>query len=159
MKKILFSIPLLLIITGCNGQPENNKKPQSLSADTIKNKPVVNWKVNKKYDDEGNIIAYDSTYTWSYTSKDGTVNNIAADSVMTAFKNQFNQQFHSVFMNEFGSPIWTDSLFERDFNDSDYFMKKWENHYFDMYKIMGLMDSMRNSFLEKNYPGLHIQKE
>ena len=35
------------------------------------NKPIVDIKVNRKYDDEGNLIAFDSTYTSYYSSVKG----------------------------------------------------------------------------------------
>lgn len=119
--------------------------------------PEVNWKVNKRYDDNGNLISYDSTYTWSYSNK-GNVMQVDADSVLTAFRKQFNVELPSVFSRNFGNSIWGDSLLYRDFAEPDYFMKKWENQYFDMRSMMMEFDSMRNSFLQKNYPGLNIQK-
>ena len=37
--------------------------------DTIKNNsPNESWNVNKKYDKDGNIIQYDSSYSYSYSS-------------------------------------------------------------------------------------------
>lgn len=159
MKKLLFVLPILIMTVSCNAQQKNKEKAEKHGLETQQDKPQVNWKVNKKYDDKGNLIAYDSTYTWSYSTKDGKMSNIAADSVMSAFKKQFNTEFPSLFKEGFGNPVWTDSLFYRDFNDHDYFMKKWQNHYFDMNKMMRQMDSLRNSFLNNNYPGLNIQKK
>jgi len=37
-------------------------------------------------------------------------------------------------------------------------MKKWEAHSFNMEGMMKQMDSMKNSFLKKNYPGLSTKK-
>ena len=116
------------MITGCNAQ--NNSKTSSKDTTGIQqNKPEISWKVNKKFDDKGNLISYDSTAVWSYTSGKST-HNIPAD------------------------PIWNDSLFYRDFTNSDYFMQKWEQHYFDMGRMIQQMDSFRNSFLNRTYPGL-----
>jgi len=65
MKKLinLFKLSVLLYtfivsFNNCKGQTN----------DTIKNKPQINYQVNKEYDNNGNIIRYDSTYSYIYTS-------------------------------------------------------------------------------------------
>ncbi len=152
MKKTLLIALISLSISGCQAHDQKDKKEIAL-ADTVQNKPHVNWKVNKQFDEQGNLIRYDSTYTWSYTGATG-INTVNAGSVMNAFKKQFDTQFPSLFRESFGNPIWNDSLFYRDFTGPHYFMHKWENNYFDMQKMMDKMDSFRNSFLNDNYPGL-----
>jgi len=114
--------------------------------------------VNKRYDDKGNLIGYDSTYTWSYSSH-GKTQSISADSVMNSFRRQFDAQFPTLFNQSFGDPIWNDSLFYKDFTAPDYFMQKWNDHYFDMRSMMLRMDSLRNSFLDRHYPGLDDRKK
>jgi len=158
MKKVLL---LLLLATGtisCDAQHRQNEKPQKEVTTIDENRPQAKWKVNKKYDDKGNLIGYDSTYTWTYTSK-GKVHSVEADSVMAAFKKQFDMELPSLFNKSFGNPIRSDSLFYKEFTAPDYFSKKWEGHYFDMKEMMKEMDSMRNSFLDKNYPGLNAGKQ
>jgi hypothetical protein len=157
MKKGMLLLLLATCTISCNAQYNQNEKQQKqITVDA--NKPKISWKVNKKYDDKGNLIGYDSSYTWTYSAKGGKVHSIEADSVMAAFKKQFNAEFPSFFNKDFGNPVWSDSLFYKDFIAPDYFMKKWEEHSFDMEKMMKQMDSMRNSFLKHNYPGLSTQK-
>ena len=152
MKNLLLSVLLVVFITGCNAQ--NTKKINTNDTTQVQqNKPEINWKVNKKFDDKGNLISYDSTAIWSYSSGQNA-HNIGADSVMMAFRKQFDSGFPSFFRESFGDPIWNDSLFYRDFTTPDYFIQKWEHHYFDMVRMMRQMDSLRNSFLNRNYPGL-----
>jgi hypothetical protein len=159
MKKILFILPVIMFATGCDAQHKKNEKQQKETAAIQQDiKPHVSWKVNKKYDDKGNLIGYDSTYTWTYFSN-GKTHSVQTDSVMAAFRQQFNAQFPSIFNRNFGEPIWSDSLFYRDFATPGYFMKKWNEHYFDMNGMMRQMDSLRNSFLQKNYPGLSTDKK
>jgi hypothetical protein len=110
MKKLLFILPILMMTMGCNAQQKNNEKVKA-NVETQQDKPQASWKVNKKYDDKGNLIAYDSVYTWSYMGKGGAIHNIAADSVMSAFRKQFNTEFPSIFKEGFGNPVWADSLF------------------------------------------------
>lgn len=148
----MLAVLLLAGITGCKAQNAQNKNASD-SLTIQDNKPKASWKVNRKFDDKGNLISYDSTYVWSY-SGDNSSRNIEADSVMAAFKKQFDSGFPSFFRDEFGGPVWNDSLFYKDFTAPDYFMQKWHQHYFDMEKMMTQMDSMRNSFLTRRYPKL-----
>ncbi len=153
MKKLL-AIALLFSVIGCNGQDKKAKKTEGTAIQTEQNAPHSSWKVNRKYDDKGNLIRYDSTYTWSYSSG-GKSRQVNADSVMASFRREFNVEFPSLFNKSFGDPVWSDSLFYKDFTSPDYFMHKWENNYFDMRSMMLRMDSLRNAFLRENYPGLN----
>lgn len=140
----------LLLVTGCRAQTE--KESSSITGRDTATEPKVSWKVNKQYDDKGNIIGYDSTYTWSYTGKQGQAAFVSVDSVMGAFSRQFQVVFPGMFNNSFGGPVWGDSLFYNDFLQPDYFMKKYQGDYFDMEKMMKSMDSMKNNFLRRHYP-------
>lgn len=152
MKNLLLSVLLLVFITGCNAQ--SNQKPSKSDTSThTENIPKVTYKVNKKFDDKGNMISYDSSSVWTYSS-DGNTHNVEADSVMMAFKRKFDSSFPSIFRDNFGSPMWNDSFFFRDFTSPDYFRQKWSQHYFNMENMMFQMDSLRNLFLNRNYPGL-----
>lgn len=73
--------------------------------DTLRNKPKIDIKVNKQYDENGNIIGYDSTYSYSYSSNGNTFN--FGNNIM------FND---SLFIDNFMN---TDSLFNEDFNNFD----------------------------------------
>jgi hypothetical protein len=153
MKTIMSLCLSLFLVTGCNAQ-----KKESKTNDTVSREPRVSWKVNKQYDEKGNVIGYDSTYSWSYSGKSDTDLTIPADSVMNSFRLQFNKEFPGMFNNSFGGPVWSDSLFYNDFLKPDYFMRKYQDHYFDMEKMMRSMDSMRNGFLMEHYPGINRQK-
>ncbi|WP_276133060.1 hypothetical protein [Polluticoccus soli] len=158
MKNILL---LLLLVTGtysCNAQPRQSEKQQQATT-TEENKPQARWKVNKKYDDKGNLIGYDSSYVWTYSSKGGNIHSVEADSVMEAFRKQFNMEFPSFFNKRFDNPVWSDSLFRQDFIAPDYFMKRWDEHHSDMRQMMQQMDSLRNWFLKNNYPGLNSENK
>ena len=52
---------------------------------TYPSKPDVKYKINKEYDEQGNIIRFDSTYSYSWSSIDSM--HVDVDSI---FK-QFNQ--------------------------------------------------------------------
>lgn len=152
MKQLIIALLILAGFTGCNAQ-SNQKTTKSDTTKATEIIPKVTYKVNKKFDDKGNLISYDSSSVWSYSSN-GNMQNVESDSVMIAFKRQFDSSFPTIFRNNFGNPMWNDSFFFRDFTSSDYFKQKWEQHYFNMENMMFQMDSLRNSFLNRNYPGL-----
>ncbi|KAA1246634.1 hypothetical protein [Aquimarina sp. RZ0] len=76
-----------------------------------KNKPDERIEVNKEYDEHGNLIRYDSIY--SYSSTTGTINRSHLDSI---FKDFFPNQHSSFFGNSFelDESIFTDSFMHID---------------------------------------------
>lgn len=156
MKHVMIALLFLAGATACNGQGEKKQEAKNLEAAPAG--PQGTWKVNRHYDEKGNMVGYDSTYVWSYSSRNGLRQNVDADSVMAAFRRQFNTHFPSLFNHSFGEPVWNDSLFYREFTGPDYFLHKWHNDYFDMQKMMERMDSLRNDFLRNNYPGLKAEQ-
>ena len=154
MRKTIIALLLLGGATACNGQNEKNKQTELNPAES---KPQSSWKVNKKYDDKGNLIAYDSTYVWSYSSKDGKTQNANADSVLAEFRNKFSMDFPSFFSNDFDRLKMDDSAFYNNFSAPDYFMKSWQQHQAQMGMMMRQMDSLRNGFLRNNYPNINTR--
>lgn len=67
----------LLIMTSCNAQNKKDDNnllsiitPGYSDKDSL-SKPDVRFKVNKKYDEKGNIVSYDSTYSYSCSGGPG----------------------------------------------------------------------------------------
>ncbi|MCE3225617.1 MAG: hypothetical protein K0S32_168 [Bacteroidetes bacterium] len=156
-KNLLILASSLFIMSACEGQNTKrslSEKPESKSiplTDSIKKEPDVRVKVNKKYDDKGNIIRYDSTYSYVYSSPGGTL-HMSNDSIFNHFRSYFHKN-HSAFMNpETDNIFFNDSLFKYDFFNEDYFFKRFQLNkgaFEDMFKQM---DSLKNNYLEKNYP-------
>ncbi len=116
-------------------------------------RPHVRWEVNKKTDEEGNVIRYDSTYTWSYTNMEGDSVSVSVDSVMRSFRDYFNEHFPTMWERSVENPMLRDSIFYRDFFWEDYFRDRWERDRFRIRDMMDRMDSLRNSFFNRHYPG------
>src|SRR5688572_795856 len=147
---LLLVLPLLL--SSChektNGQTADDKqKVASAEADSVK-QPKVNIKVNRHYDDKGNVVGFDSTYTSFYSNVQGDTSRM--DSLMGSFDKYFNKDYSSIFNNEFNSLFFNDSLRYPDFFHSDYFMKRYElnDHYFR--GMMNRMDSIKNQFYQQH---------
>jgi hypothetical protein len=156
MKRLVMMMFITLLATGCNGQQESGSVEKNVQKDNKKelNQPQVSWDVKKETDENGNVIRYDSTYTWSYTNIDGDTMVVGADSLMRSFHSYFNENFPPIWNRSFAQPLWNDSLFYRDFYRDDYFHNRWQQDYFEMDKMFRRMDSLRNQFLYDNYPGL-----
>ena len=73
MKKLAIYMLMALSFFNCQGQNTSEKKDSDLKKDTIQ--PKTNIQVHKEYDENGNLIRLDSTYTYFYS-------NIKNDSIL-----------------------------------------------------------------------------
>jgi hypothetical protein len=142
-----------LILASChektNGQDSNTiKKDRASVAEDSLNNPKVNIKVNRRYDDKGNLIGFDSTYS-SYYSNIGK-DSAQMDSLMNSFDRYFNRNHSSFFRNEFTPLFFNDSLRYPDFFHNDFFMKRYELNDQYMRDMMNRMDSIKNRFYQEH---------
>jgi hypothetical protein len=85
---------------------------QALDKDQKKNQPKEDIKVNREYDEQGNLIRFDSTYTYNWSSDTTLVNSMVLPDMNQIFKDHFSffgdnksfgdfdQQFLSLFGNK-----------------------------------------------------------
>jgi hypothetical protein len=153
---------IMLNLSACNGQPTIEGSANSV--DTLaasSGMPQVDMRVNKHYDEHGNLIAYDS----SYTSVCRSIRSDAAfmDSVFKDFMTGFGMRYP--FLNDpgFNNLFFPDGSFHRDFFDRDLFRKRMEMNLQYMQRMMEQMDSLKNQhFLrpappERDGPGAGAQ--
>jgi hypothetical protein len=143
----------MLISSGCSGQ--TNKKN---SSDEVPGKPKTSIRVNKEFDKEGNLIRYDSTYSYSNSGN----NLLTNDSVFDDFKDHFNRSYF--FSNEpyFEHFFFDDSLMMRDFYKDDFFIHRFRNNSTAMDSLFLKMDKFKNEFFEKqfkDYQDEHLKKQ
>lgn len=133
------------------------QKPDSIK----KENPKIQIKVNRKYDDKGNIIGYDSTYSYSYsyTYSNGEIKNIDIDSLLNKFKTFFFENRPDIFNHSFDDFFTPDSIFKFNFFDDDFFQKNFKEERFNFDKMMRQMDSVKNKYLKQNYPNMKIKKK
>ncbi len=153
MKSILLSVLLLLATMGLQAQVRHRRK-----ADNQVNKPQIHINVKKQYDKNGNIIRYDSTYVWTYSTHNGK-ENINLDSLMRQFIPYFRENLPDSLAGIFGNPSFNlnDSAMMMDFFNNSHFFDQWQQGLFNMQKEMETMDSLRMSFL-KRYLNHHRRK-
>ncbi|MDX1545283.1 MAG: hypothetical protein R3214_15220 [Christiangramia sp.] len=158
MRTRILLLMLILSFAACNAQ-DKEKKNDDLKTETDKSAiPKGSWKVDKEFDENGNLISYDSTYVYSYSTVEGdSINNEDVDEIFKNFRRFFhNQQMsgHSGLMNSF----LNDSLYgDPNFFEDDFFSNRMMSRHFQ--EQIRQMDSMRNEFLKQHYPQLYKENQ
>src|SRR5205823_5414502 len=110
MKRIALMLLLSIIVGACHSQKKDKLSPLArlATADTSY-KPKVDIKVNKQYDDKGNLIQFDSSYSYFYSSPGLKLDkSIRSDSLFgnmksplfNDYKNLFDENMHGIFFND-----------------------------------------------------------
>ncbi len=134
MKKIITFIILVSVTTLGFSQEK-----------TTKETPEGSWTVNKQYDEEGNLISKDSTYSYhSYNGK--AITKAEADSIYQQLKKEIPSDFaSSAFFKDFKSEDIQDILDEIDFQSVENFLNNEElGGFFEEFDYGGLNDLIEN---------------
>ena len=150
MKKYILFITVALLSVSCSGQNNKAKKESTKEKqETIVEQPKGDWKVNKEFDENRNLIRYDSIYSWSSDNKFDDLSLIDKDSLLKSFKSKFFSGF-SHFENQGFSAIFSqDSLFSKRFFSDDFFGSNFGKDFMDIDKIRQQMIARQKKFLEK----------
>ncbi len=147
MKQIIISLFLSsMVLSGCKGQ--NNEEANNTSKETI-NQPQTEVKVNKEYDENGNVVRYDSTYSYFYSNIDG--DSLLEDSIMMNFKSHFNEKFGFSSDPFFDDFFFQDSLMQYDFYNNDFFIERYRKNHKKMNDLFFEMDSIKNLFFGEQF--------
>lgn len=145
MRFVLVAVLLTVGLSSCNGQ----ERKKTVMKD--QNKPQTNIKVIKKYDKNGNLVKYDSTYSYYYSNMKN--DSIVRDSAVAQFKRYFNNKYKFSEEPFFKDLFFQDSLLKYDFYNKDFFTKRFRNNMDKMDKLFEQMDSLKNQyFLEQVKP-------
>ena len=154
MKQLIYIVFALFFI-GCNSQDkEKQKAKESDKKEEQTVKPKETWDVKKEYDEFGNLIKYDSIYSYSYSNIKGDSLKVNLDSIMDSFRGYFDKNSPFRRQDNFSFFPENDSLFMNDFFKEDYFFENWKNQHSELDKMIKRMDSSRNAFLKQFHPGL-----
>ena len=143
-----------LLTVSCNGQTRNADKKTN-----DKNKPDVNIKVNRKYDKNGNVISYDSTYSSVYSNfKNDTLKR---DSIMRSFENGMNQKFSFSDDPFFKDFFFGDSVKGNDFFSRGFFSNRFKNILTACYRawICLKMNSLKNTLNLPEFLKRQVRKD
>lgn len=95
MKNTIAFLTMVILFWSCNGQ-DQAKELQENKKDSLSEKfPEGSWTVNKEFDEDGNLIRMDSTYTYSWSSDGKALSSEEMDSLMTDFRKYFDLNFGS----------------------------------------------------------------
>jgi hypothetical protein len=150
MKKAILLLMLGLLSISCNAQTKDPKKDDSQEKqEQLLEAPKGTWKVDKEFDENGNLIRYDSIYSWSSNGQWKDLSSVNKDSLLNAFESQFYKYF-SHFENEgFDDVFSQDSLFGKHFFNEDFFKSDFGKDFMDINKIRQRMLERQKQFLEK----------
>lgn len=141
-----------LFSIGCNSQKKNdaNKKKEE---DLFKS-PQGSWKVNKEFDEAGNLIRYDSIYSWSSDEDLDELATLDRDSTLKSMQSRFYRNFsHFDFDKEGFEDFYAeDSLFMKRFFDNDFFYSEFGRDFMDIDEMHQRMNAMQKRFLERYRP-------
>lgn len=139
-----------LLSMGCNAQENESKKIETKKSDNnLVEQPQGTWKVDKEFDENGNLIRYDSIYSWSSGGEYDKLSLTDKDSLMQSFKKRFFKNY-SRFDNEgFSADFSQDSLFANHFFNDDFFDSSFGNDFIDIDKLRQQMMARQKKFLEK----------
>lgn len=141
---------MTMTLSACNGQAQQHQV-SAKEADTLAARidtPKSEVRVNKEYDANGNLIAYDSTYSSFYSSHN--TDPAAMDSLFRDFQPKFNRQFPFMMDPGFNDLFFRDTLLYPDFFHDDFFRKRMEMNDRWMQQMIAAMDSMMNTWFREH---------
>ena len=150
MKRYFLLLMIGMFSISCNGQTKDAEKTELKEhKETITEQPKGSWKVNKEFDDNGNLIRYDSIYSWSSNGKFDDLSTLEKDSLLKSFKSRFFTNFSDFENNGFDDVFSKDSLFSKRFFNDDFFERDFGKDFMDIDKITQQMIARQKKFLEK----------
>ncbi len=136
MKKssILLALMFWISMSACEAQTQKENPAEQ---------PKITTRVNKEYDENGNLIRYDSLYTYEFHS--GNLSPEQLDSIFHAFQPVFNQHFNR-FEPQLFHNFGHDSLFFQQFFTPDFFQQQFMKQDSLLLEMMKEMDRIKNEF-------------
>ncbi len=151
-KSICYLFSVMIVYYSCNGNGQTEKNSKDKTTVSIhkeeKGNPKVDINVNKRYDQKGNLIAFDSTYSSYYSNRIG--GKKLMDSLFREFKPMISQEFPLTKDKRFSELFFNDSLLYSDFFHEDFFRKRLELNDEYMENMMFQMDSIKNEFFREH---------
>jgi hypothetical protein len=160
MKSILMAAMLLSFLAeGCNGQKKSGDSQQQIASGDSAVKPKVDVRVNKKYDEKGNLVQFDSTYSYFYSAPGLKRSSISSDSLFGNFKLPLRNQYEGLMDENMNSVFFNDTMFKYDFYNSDYFSKRFHLNIPKFEELFRQMDSIKSDMFRNTYPEGAIRKK
>lgn len=162
MKRYIMVLLAALLSIGCNSQEENNKDDKTTEKEQASTKtPKGSWEVNKEFDEEGNLIRYDSIYSWSSGENLDELASFDRDSVLRSMRSKFHRSFSNFDFDQegFGNLFEEDSLFTKRFFDNNFFDSDFGRDFMDIDKMHERMQAMQKRFMDRYEPLIEAEEE
>ncbi len=149
MKKLIVLVGAALLSTACNSQEHSKDKAFNEANPDVTEQPKGSWKVNREFDENGNLTRYDSIYSWSSTDSTRNWNLQDRDSLLQSFRSSFRSYFSGA--DTLGYPGFqaNDSLFMKGFFNDDFFESDFGRDFMDLDQIHKRMESMHREFMKR----------
>lgn len=148
MKRTLLLLPTLLLMVSCHGQ-EQKDQPKKTKDNIAQEQPKGNWEVNREYDEDGNLISYDSIYSWSSSDAAKNMAKMDKDSLLQSFQMHMSKGFSPFDDENFSSFFADDSLFTKHFFQNDFFESQLGKDFMDLNEMHKRMAEMQKKFMEE----------
>ena len=155
MKKVILFFFVAILATSCNAQEPKTSKNDISKADVKQDslrKPKESWKVNKEVDENGNIIRYDSIYSWSSS---GNLKGMDKDSILNKMHSMMQKRFSMFQSPRINSFAEHDSIMKQFFSDDflkdDFFSNGLNPGMPNMDDMIKRMEAMRQHFFNDNH--------
>ena len=149
MKRIVPFLFVAILATNCNAQEKNDSNKRITKSEIQKDsisKPNENWKVNKEFDENGNIIRYDSIYSWSSS---GNFKGMDNDSIFNKMQSMMKKRFSMFNSPNLNGLAAQDSIMKQFFSD-DFFSNDLNSNFMNMDDMIKRMEAMRQQFFNDN---------
>src|SRR5690625_6611530 len=103
MKKYMLVLAAVLISLSCTGQNKKEREVQKIEKEKVEMaQPKGSWTVEKEFDEHGNLIRYDSIYSWSSSNNYDNLSTLDRDSLLQKFESRFFSNFSDFEGHEIG---------------------------------------------------------
>lgn len=158
MKTIALALVAALTLGSCHAQEKKDKLDND-SPTVNTDIPKGTWRVNKELDENGNLIRYDSIYTYSYGNINGKeIPQKKLDSALASFQEYIQNRMPSAFSNGLTAPFEMDSL-RNNFFEKGVFENRWEDFFPEMKQQLQYLDSLHQQFFDNTRPGIFPLEE
>lgn len=150
MKKATTLLMAAVLTLSCDAQEKDSADTlKKEDKQTVAGQPKGEWKVNKEFDEAGNLIRYDSIYSWSSGNDLDELSLLDRDSTLRSLRSRFYREFSRIDEQEFGDLFSADSIFSKRFFNDDFFDSEFGRDFMDIDRIRERMERLQQEFLEK----------
>ena len=146
MKYIVMMALVAVLATSCQAQEKQDGKAISQKSTTAAQQtPKGNWKVNRETDENGNLVRYDSIYSYSSSGNYDHLKPEAMDSIVNAMQGQFSAQ-----MGNMPAMMGQSDFIQQFFNDGPFGNDSTQISGFDAMRKQ--MEAMQQQFMQQAKP-------